>query len=258
MELKYCKICGKQLLPKNKTGYCNTHRPRCGEHNSFFGKTHSEATRKVLKEKCTSATKELWKNEEYRQKVIKNTTGKKRNDEFKEKQRQNALKQFKDPKQRQIRSEKMKESWEKGNIPISSHVFMNHSKQEELFVKILQENYNSEILLKQTLFYYDEEQKKRRWLFPDIILPSEHIIIEYQGSYWHADPNRYGETNDFLVKENLNVAEIRKRDIRKKEIYESLGYTTIWVWGDSFMNNKEETIFNVIKQINEIKQNVEE
>lgn len=38
-EHKHCPICGKVLTLKNKTGYCNHHRPRSGENNPFFWKT---------------------------------------------------------------------------------------------------------------------------------------------------------------------------------------------------------------------------
>lgn len=45
---KQCK-CGKDITPSNKT--CAECRDRSGKNNSFYGKTHSEETRKILSEK---------------------------------------------------------------------------------------------------------------------------------------------------------------------------------------------------------------
>ena len=53
----------------------------------------------------------MWQDEEYRNKVIQNATGLKRDEKFKETQRQNAYKQFQDKHQRDIRSERMKQTW---------------------------------------------------------------------------------------------------------------------------------------------------
>jgi len=92
MEKKYCKICGKELNRHNKTGYCVKHLPRNGENNPFFGKTHKKDTIESMKKKCSEASKKLWENKEYRNKVITNATGVKRTDGFKEIQKKTCIK----------------------------------------------------------------------------------------------------------------------------------------------------------------------
>ena len=103
-----CPTCGVRISDKNKSGFCKKHLDRTGENNPFFGKTHSKETREILKIKCKEATTKMWQDEEYRNKVIQNATGLKRDEKFKETQRQNAYKQFQDKHQRDIRSERMR------------------------------------------------------------------------------------------------------------------------------------------------------
>lgn len=94
----------------------------------------------------------------------------------------------------------------------------------------------------------------KKWLFPDIIIEKEKIIIEYNGSFWHGDPNRYND-GDMILHDNVKVKDVWERDKNKKEIYEKLGYKTIVVWGDSFIKNKEECVNNIIVEINNIIKN---
>jgi|SRR5208337_3837378 len=67
---KKCKICGKRIVNKNKSRLCKKHCDRSGANNSFYGKKHKESTIKENKKKCRLASIELWKNSDYRQKVI--------------------------------------------------------------------------------------------------------------------------------------------------------------------------------------------
>ena len=111
---KHCPVCGCRLYDKNQSGYCNKHRDRTGPNNPFWGKTHTDATKAILKEKCKDATRKLWEDESYRSLVIERITGLTRSDEFKETQRQNAKQQFKDTEQRTMRSKQMAETWKRG------------------------------------------------------------------------------------------------------------------------------------------------
>lgn len=104
--LKKCLTCGKVLGRNNKTGYCNNHRNRNGENNPFYNKHHSDKTKVQLQKSSREGTLRNWKDKEYREKVIKGEIGKTRSDKFKETQRKNTLKQFKDPNQRKLRSKK--------------------------------------------------------------------------------------------------------------------------------------------------------
>lgn len=246
---KYCLTCGKEIGDKNKRGYCIKHYPRTGADNPFYGKTHTKEVREILKVKCAEGTRKKWEDEEYRNKVISGATGKKRGDDFKETQRKNALKQFNDPEQRRIRAEKMKESWATGKIVKTKHPAFNKSKQEKLFFEMLLESYNGNIVLEETLHYVDEFGKSK-YLFPDGILKDEKIILEYNGSFWHADKRFYKA--DDIMHHNITAKEIWEIDNKKKLIYESLGYKVLYIWSKDFLKKEKECIENVINQIKEL------
>lgn len=234
MEKRYCKTCGCLLSKNCKGDYCNHHRDRTGKNNPFYGKKHSEETKKILIEKCSEATKKLWEDEEYRNKVISNATGVKRTDEFKEIQRKHAIEQFKDNNQKKLRSICMSNSWKNGTIVFNRHDSINESKQEKEFVKLIESmGYN----VTKRPFLYNENGKKRH-LFPDGIIESEKIIIEYNGSFWHADPKRgYKETD--IIHHKATAREIWDRDLEKTKVYEKNGYRVFVIWSDEFINNKE-------------------
>lgn len=245
MEKKYCKTCGKLLSKNCKGEYCNHHRDRTGINNSFYGKKHSEETKKILIKKCSEATKKLWEHEEYRKKVIENATGIKRDDSFKETQRKHAVEQFKDEEQKKIRSASMRKSWENGAITFNRHDSINESKQEKEFVNIIESLGYS---VSRHPFLYTENGKKRH-LFPDGIIEDKKIIIEYNGSFWHADPNRgYKETD--IIHHHKTAKEIWNRDLEKNKIYEKNGYKVFVIWSDDFLKNKKNCVNEFKKFIN--------
>lgn len=242
MVKKYCKTCGCLLSKNCKGDYCIHHRDRTGANNSFYGKKHSDKTKKLLTEKCKEATKKLWENEEYRKKVISNATGLKRSDEFKELQRKHALEQFKDEAQKELRSINMSNSWKTGAIVYNRQDSINESKQEKEFIKLIEE-LGYKITHNSFLF---EENGKKRHLFPDGIIEKEKIILEYNGSFWHADPKR-GYKKDDIIHHNTTAKEIWDRDLEKIKTYEKNGYNVFTVWSDEFLKNKEKCIENFKK-----------
>lgn len=237
---KHCPICNKLLQDKNKTGFCNKHRPRSGENNPFFGKHHSQETLKQIKIHTSEATKQKWKDDKYRENVITGMTGKTRNDEFKETQRKNAINQFKDNSQRELRSNQMKQSWAEGKIVRTKHTSYNKSKGEKEMIKILSEYFD--VKSEETIEYNDG--LKTRWLFPDCVIGN--TIIEYNGSYWHADPTLYNPSD--IIHHNKTAQEIWDEDARKKQIYEQLGYSIIYIWSNRLKNDPE-YINEIIKEI---------
>lgn len=242
MEKKYCKICGKEFSKNCKTGYCIKHLPRNGENNPFFGKTHKKDTIENMKKKCSEASKKLWENDEYRNKVISNVTGVKRSEDFKETQRNHALKQFENEEQKRLRSKIMHDNWQNGTIIFKMHESINESKEEKEFIGLIEKlgykiSFNS--------FLYEKNDRKRH-LFPDGIIEDEKIIIEYNGSFWHADPSRGYKDSD-IIHHGITAKEIWDRDLEKIKTYESNGYYVFTVWSDSFLMNKNKCVEKFIK-----------
>jgi G:T-mismatch repair DNA endonuclease (very short patch repair protein) len=213
-----CKKCGKKVSRSSKN-YCRDCVPRSGKDNPFYGKRHNKKTIETIKKKNSIRSKELWCDPVYREKVISGATGKKRSDEFKEKQRNNALKQFRDDKQRLIRSKYMKKSWEDGIITKNDNTSVNRIKAEKHIFNHLSKYYNVE---RGTLYL------NNTYYFPDIIV-NDQIIIEYYGDFWHFHPLKYNhrDVNDI---NNKTFDEVHHHDNNRINIFMDNGYYVFVIW----------------------------
>ena len=208
-NINKCKTCNCDLWYYNKTGYCT----KCLRDIGYF--------------------KEQWKNEEYRNKVIKGVS-KPRRKGFKEEQSIRIKQWYKDnPEQRIIRSKKMKESWRTGKI-LSNNCSYNRSKQEDkVYQKIL--SFLSEALPNHVIKY-----KNRKWFIVDIFIPCNNMVVEYFGDYWHANPKHYKE-ND-IIHHGILAKEIWEADKDKISKLEELGYRVRIILQSEFEENEEEII----------------
>ena len=107
-------------------------------------------------------------------------------------------------------------------------------------IEIIIEN----ILLKNKINYKYNQILSNDFKFrPDFIIDDFKLIIECQGDYYHANPEFYDEEdlNDFQ-----KVA--LEKDKIKKEYYENLGYTALFLWETDILNDIE-NIENYIKTL---------
>jgi len=233
---KKCIICNKNILDKNKTGFCNKHRDRTGKNNPFYGKKHTIEYKEKARIRSSISTKKLWQDPEYRNKVIKGTS-KPRREKFKQEQSERITQWYIDnPEQREIRREKMKESWKNGKITPNKRVISNKSKKEKkLFLKI-----------KRLFINADDKctiHSETNWFLPDIYIEDINLIIEFKGNYWHANPKYYNE--DDIVHHNIIAKDIWEKDnLREKEL-EKLGYEVFVVWEDDYDNDINYIIKNI-------------
>lgn len=126
---RFCEKCGKRLSKNCKGNFCNHCRDRSGKNNPFYGKRHSDDTITKIKEKTRENSKELWKKEEYREKVIKGVS-KPRSEEGK-KNISRAVKKWyeENPFEIEKRRKRMMLSWKNGEIIPNEHS-TNRSKSE--------------------------------------------------------------------------------------------------------------------------------
>jgi hypothetical protein len=239
---KRCKKCNKKVSKKCTGEYCNRCRDRTGINNSFFGKKHSTQTIEVIKEKVSLASKKLWEDEEYRKKVIKGVS-KPRRKGFAEEQSKRVTKWYEEnPSQRDLRSEIMKQSWKDGKIT-SNNFSCNSSKIENDFFNEIEKIYPN-IRKKVTL-----RDSNNRVIYPDILV-DDHLIIEFFGDFWHANPKFYSP-DDIIIK-NITAKEIWEHDKERIDrlshvIQEDSDFATEYrveiVWEDDYKNDKD----NVLK-----------
>lgn len=236
--IKKCLICDIELSKNNEGGYCHKHRDVKGINNPFFGKKHNKKTIDIIKKATSKNSKELWKNKEYRDKVVNNATGLKRTDDFKETQRQNALEQFKDKEQREIRSKSMKASWKDEKIIPNIHS-INESKQEIELRELVNDRLKGtdNVIKKKTI------KINGRWYYPDIII-NNNYLIEYNGNFWHGNPKTYKATD--IVHHGFTAKEIWDRDKKRLKDFNLAGYKSLVIWEDEFKSNKEETVNKIL------------
>jgi very-short-patch-repair endonuclease len=237
--IKKCIKCGKELSKNNNGEFCNHCRDRSGSKNSFFRHKHTKEVVDAMKIKCVEITKELWKNEDYRNKVIKGVS-KPRKESFK-KEQSDRIKQWyiDNPEQREIRSIKMKESWETGKIVYNEHN-TNRSKSEIEFFKDLE-----------NIISCKEKQVIKigeKWYLPDIFISKDGIIIEYFGDFWHANPNIYKP--DDIIHHEIKAQEIWNKDNERKGELEECGYKVWIIWESEFLKNKQQILKGIDNLLN--------
>ena len=222
-EVKKCKSIGcnnyvsaNKKIARKSSGYCRS-CVELGEKNPIH-----KADIEKLRKSCSEATKKLWLNDEYRNKVIKNATGIKRSEEFKKEQSKRVKEIYnKYPEQRKIRSDKMKESWLKGKIK-QKHI--NRSKAEKDIFNGLVKIYGKKEVTRKCI------RHNKNIYFPDIIIWGR-VIIEYYGDYWHGNPKKYSE-ND-LIKRKL-VKDKWAEDEKRKTVLFNGGYYVYEIWESDY------------------------
>lgn len=69
-------------------------------------------------------------------------------------------------------------------------------------------------------------------------------VIEFNGDYWHANPQIYQESTIIRGK---SAKEIQDRDYKKLQTAKDMGLRTLTIWESEFKLDKEETIRKVIE-----------
>lgn len=80
----------------------------------------------------------------------------------------------------------------------------------------------------------------------DIYLPDIRKAIEYNGTYWHADPRFYNE-NDIVTRKHIPAKDIWNNDKEKQSLCESYNIQLLTIWEYDYTHNKD-YIFQQIKE----------
>jgi G:T-mismatch repair DNA endonuclease (very short patch repair protein) len=88
----------------------------------------------------------------------------------------------------------------------------------------------------------------------DFYIPDLKIAIEFNGDFYHANPEKYKNPDEILkiFKKRLSVKEIWDKDIeRTRNLYQYAGIKVIVVWEKDYMNNRKTPEFykEIIKKI---------
>jgi len=227
MSRKYtnCLSCGKKVSKNCHFGYCSSCRDRSGKNNSFYGKKHTKETIEKIKKKNSIISKNLWKNEEYRNRVICGVS-KPRRKGFSKEQSERVKKWYEDnPEQIKIRSGAMKKSWREGKINYSNTRINKSRGEKELFNMV-------KSVCSDAKFNHTIKLGGRRWVKPDIFIPDYNMVVEYYGNFWHANPKMYNKYD--VIIDDVTAGQIWDKDRNRINAIENLGYLVDIIWEDDF------------------------
>jgi G:T-mismatch repair DNA endonuclease (very short patch repair protein) len=174
-----------------------------GEKNPFFGKKHSEESKKKnsnSRKGKACGEENAMSNPEYRKRVSV------------------ALKAIKNQANGKLKY-----------APISN--------AEKEFRKILED-----------LGYKTEPQFGIGSLKYDIFLTDFNTLIEYNGDYWHCNPNKY-KSDYYNKKKSMFAWELWNQDKKKKELAEKNGYKLFTIWESDYKFNKQIEINKIIRNL---------
>lgn len=153
---------------------------------------------------------------------------------------------------KEFNSERVKKIWEKktseekkewlinsihNDKAIRNAIGYNISKLEKYIEELLKElniEYETQLLLKVS--------NKKRYFY-DLYIPSINLIIEIQGDYWHANPNRYNAEDLVHYKfADIKAQDIWDRDKVKQDFATSKGYKLIAIWEHFIKNTSKEEL----------------
>jgi len=233
-----CSRCGASISDANRSGLCCScycKFGRFGVSNPFYGKKHSQSTKAKIVESCKKATEELWKNPEYREKVIANATGLHRSEEFKRGQSVRTKASYnKINGLREQRGKLFSQCWKDGRTKVHFYKYQKSPIEQSLNEVIKSWGYSVET--SKTIIYGD---KKWYRIMPDIIVEGK-IVVEFYGDYFHGNPKIYKPT-DIIGFQQLAQEKWQKDKLREKRIRE-MGYEFYVVWENDLKNSKEETL----------------
>jgi len=218
-----------------------------GDRNAFFGKKHSDETKKSISESNTGNLvgdknpmwgKSVWDTyspkqfESIRKKISKKSQGsgnafwgRTHTDEFKKKKAKQARQWIIDHpehlRKMVAHSLEAQKRFRKTGIEAVTEVELQRRKIPHKYNKILHRKYQYDFLI------------------------GDKFLLEVHGDYWHANPEIYGPG-----KRSLNDRQIFKveQDKSKKVFAEKYGYKIFYIW-ETEINNLDFTVISQIERI---------
>lgn len=103
------------------------------------------------------------------------------------------------------------------------------------------------------LYYGDKEYKffihsdGFKIIVPDFYIKDINVVVEFYGDYWHRHPKLYNDEISIKIRE--------KDNLRIDALKQKFQCNVISVWESDYRENKEQTIKDVLKKIEEYERN---
>jgi G:T-mismatch repair DNA endonuclease (very short patch repair protein) len=119
------------------------------------------------------------------------------------------------------------------------------SKSQKEIHEFLSKNTKKAILEKRIIL-------NNKTFYADIFIPQKNIIVEYNGDYWHCNPEKY-ESSYFHPHYKKTAREVWAKDNNRQKLLENNGYKIIIIWENDYKNNKEKILNKIIEKLNDAK-----
>lgn len=233
-EGKVCRHCGKPIPNKNRLGSCAHCRmtiDQRGAGNHMYGKIFTEEERK----RCADATRKLWKNPDYRRKVVENATGLHRGEDFRKGQSERTKASYdKIEGLRERRGKLFSECWKDGRNKVHFYKTRKSPIEQSLCEEIKSWGFsvetNKKIIYGNNKWYH---------IAPDIIVNGK-IVVEFYGDYFHGNPKFFKPTDIISLGQTAHEKWMKDK-VRENRIRE-MGYDFYVVWENDLKKRKEETL----------------
>lgn len=266
METKICSVCGNEF--KKKTKYCSrkcyssvpkTEECRAKMSAASLGKPKSVSHAENISKGTTDKPKPYLKGDKnpnweglYSHDVVVHNKflqavkmrGQAWTDEDRKKHSQrmlgdsNAMRgKNHSAESKKIISETQKQRYKDGVATISRNKISKPEKEIMVWLDTKIIKYKSQFHILGISYTYD------------LYLPDLNLIIEFQGDYWHANPDKYpsGTFLKIVGKGPILVDSIWERDKSKKESAEAAGFQVKYIWESDYKKHGFETISCLIK-----------
>ena len=89
-----------------------------------------------------------------------------------------------------------------------------------------------------------------RYNYYDFVIPSLKFCIEFNGNYWHANPELYEANHIFSYWDNkMTAQEVWNKDKLKYDILINEGFNVNIIWEKNYRDNKEKIINEYVNKI---------
>ena len=256
-----CSGCGAHVNTSYKSRFIHTpylcHRCSItGERNPFYGKTHSDKTKKLQSDAKNGKYDgeknpmfgKSWKD------VVREKMGTHRFEEYlsdRNKKHSERMMGEKNPFYGKTHPQDIMSIISNANKIYSSNPIVKQRQREFAIERMRKNKYkmtNPERVMKSILSelsipsHYNFIMDKRYQY--DFRITNTNIIIEVQGDYWHCNPKIYpnGPTSE---RQKFKL----QRDTEKKHYAEQKGYSILYVWEDELKNDvqlvKEKVMYEI-------------
>lgn len=150
----------------------------------------------------------------------------------------------------EVKTKEEKDEWleksilsEKSRYNLCHRVRGGNSSNAEKFIGLILDSLNIKYIKQ---FRIQSEKIKRYY---DFYIPSINLIIEFNGTYWHADPFKYKENDIIRYKfGNVYAKDIWERDKIKLDLAKNNGYCIITIWERETKNKNIEQLIKLVKE----------